>query len=48
MQINAYLNFNGNCAEAFDFYERCFGGQDRNDDDAQGCAAGNADVARMA
>ncbi len=20
MQINAYLNFNGNCAEAFNFY----------------------------
>jgi PhnB protein len=27
MQINAYLNFNGNCAEAFSFYEKCFGGK---------------------
>lgn len=24
--FNTYLNFNGNCAEAFKFYERCFGG----------------------
>ena len=24
--FNTYLNFNGNCAEAFRFYERCFGG----------------------
>ena len=27
MQINAYLNFNGRCAEAFKFYERCLGGR---------------------
>ena len=25
--FTTYLNFNGNCAEAFRFYERCFGGQ---------------------
>jgi PhnB protein len=25
--LNAYLNFNGNCGEAFRFYERCFGGR---------------------
>jgi PhnB protein len=25
--LNAYLNFNGNCAEAFRFYERCLGGK---------------------
>jgi PhnB protein len=25
--FNTYLNFNGNCAEAFRFYERCFGGR---------------------
>ena len=25
--FNAYLNFNGRCAEAFRFYERCFGGK---------------------
>ena len=24
--FNTYLNFNGNCAEAFRFYERCFRG----------------------
>ena len=24
--FNTYLNFNGTCAEAFRFYERCFGG----------------------
>ncbi len=24
--LSAYLNFNGNCAEAFKFYERCLGG----------------------
>jgi PhnB protein len=27
MQINAYLSFNGNCAEAFKFYEKCFDGK---------------------
>ncbi len=27
MQIIAYLNFNGNCEEAFKFYEKCFGGK---------------------
>ena len=26
MQINPYLNFKGQCAEAFRFYEQCFGG----------------------
>ncbi len=25
MHVNAYLNFNGNCREAFEFYARCFG-----------------------
>jgi PhnB protein len=25
MQLNAYLNFNGNCQEAFHFYERTLG-----------------------
>jgi PhnB protein len=25
--FEAYLNFNGTCAEAFKFYERCFGGK---------------------
>jgi PhnB protein len=25
--FTAYLNFNGNCAEAFRVYERCFGGK---------------------
>jgi PhnB protein len=25
--INVYLNFNGNCAEAFDFYKSVFGGE---------------------
>ncbi len=27
MQINPYLNFNGNCEEAFTFYERCLRGK---------------------
>ena len=27
MQISPYLNFNGNCAEAFKFYEKCLGGR---------------------
>ena len=27
MQITPYLNFKGNCAEAFRFYERCLGGR---------------------
>ena len=27
MQINPYLNFNGQCEEAFHFYERCLGGK---------------------
>jgi len=25
MQLNAYLSFNGNCEEAFQFYAQCFG-----------------------
>jgi PhnB protein len=27
MQVNPYLEFNGQCEEAFKFYERCFGGK---------------------
>ena len=27
MSINAYLNFNGNCREAFEFYQSVFGGE---------------------
>lgn len=27
MQITAYLNFKGNCEEAFQFYEKLFGGK---------------------
>lgn len=27
MEVGPYLNFNGNCAEAFRFYEQCLGGQ---------------------
>ena len=27
MEINPYLNFNGNCAEAFRFYEKVLGGR---------------------
>jgi PhnB protein len=27
MKINAYLNFSGNCAEAFRFYEQVLGGK---------------------
>jgi PhnB protein len=27
MQLNPYLNFNGQCEAAFQFYERCFGGK---------------------
>jgi PhnB protein len=27
MKLNAYLNFKGDCAAAFKFYERCFGGK---------------------
>jgi PhnB protein len=27
MQLNPYLNFNGQCEEAFRFYEQCFGGK---------------------
>jgi PhnB protein len=27
MQINPYLNFNGNCEAAFKFYERCLRGK---------------------
>jgi PhnB protein len=26
MQLNAYLNFNGDCQAAFRFYEKCLGG----------------------
>jgi PhnB protein len=26
MQLNAHLNFSGQCARAFTFYERCLGG----------------------
>lgn len=27
MQLNTYLNFNGNCREAFEFYRSLFGGE---------------------
>ena len=27
MQLNPYLNFNGQCEAAFKFYERCLGGK---------------------
>jgi len=27
MELTPYLNFNGQCEEAFKFYERCFGGK---------------------
>lgn len=27
MQLTPYLNFNGQCKEAFQFYERCLGGK---------------------
>jgi len=27
MKLNAYLNFKGDCAEAFKFYEKTFGGK---------------------
>lgn len=27
MQISAHLNFNGQCEEAFHFYQRCLGGK---------------------
>ena len=27
MRLNPYLTFNGNCADAFKFYERCLGGK---------------------
>jgi PhnB protein len=27
MQLNPYLQFDGNCAEAFRFYEQCLGGK---------------------
>jgi PhnB protein len=27
MQVNPYLNFNGQCEEAFKFYEQCLGGK---------------------
>jgi len=27
MQINPYLHFNGDCEEAFKFYEQCLGGK---------------------
>jgi PhnB protein len=27
MQVNPYVHFNGNCEEAFKFYERCLGGK---------------------
>jgi PhnB protein len=27
MEVNPYLEFNGQCEEAFKFYERCFGGK---------------------
>ena len=27
MRVNAYLHFNGDCKEAFTFYEKCLGGK---------------------
>ena len=29
MQINTYLNFGGNCEEAFKFYEHCLNAKSR-------------------
>ena len=29
MRLNPYLSFNGNCAAAFRFYEKVFGGANR-------------------
>ena len=27
MELGTYVNFNGQCAEAFRFYEQCLGGR---------------------
>ena len=47
MQINAYLNFDGQCAAAFRFYEQLLGGKiermmttTRNSVPQRGCAVG--------
>ncbi len=49
MKLNPYLNFDGNCREAFEFYQKCLGGEmevltygdmpaDENPDAPEGCA----------
>ena len=35
MKMHTYVNFAGQCAEAFRFYERHLGAQARHDDDAR-------------
>lgn len=49
MQLHPYLNFDGNCREAFEFYHKCLGGEitlmitygdmpaDENPDAPEGC-----------
>ena len=40
MKWNPYLNFNGNCQEAFKYYERVLGGKDRRHDEPRRHAGG--------
>jgi len=45
--LDAYLIFDGNCADAMRFYERHAGRQARNNDDARRGAHGGPDAARQ-
>ena len=48
MQLNPYLLFNGNCADAFKFYEKCLGGKivTMMTYENAGCRAGARQLAR--
>jgi len=46
MQTSTHLHFNGNCREAFDFYARTFGRQDRVLDDLRRVPCRGADLRR--
>ncbi|WP_417449310.1 VOC family protein [Kordiimonas sp.] len=58
MKLNPYLNFNGNCRAAMEFYHKCLGGEiafavtyadmpQSDDSDAHGGCAVEVDMAQM-
>ena len=48
MQLNPYLLFNGNCADAFKFYEKCLGGKIETMMTHEGTPAADAGARQLA